>query len=322
MTSALALDQGASAVVSSYIGLLKPDPMLYDDVNGGVRFEYDFGFYAGSGARYCLPGGAVSQGAAVTDISGRANGTIGAAGSSLPSMIGNGLDTTGAAASSGDQGVIGPADTYANISAGNQYFLAVQYLLMPASANMPTSGFNPVFANSDGGYNAVPDPLTIGFYYASSTPYIQAYRQTAVGATSMLQTSGLANFFGQLTQIAYWRNAAGVNFRLKSALGVNLQTGSVGSANTANFAACTPIFGLPKAYNNGFNKMRTYRGWMEDLQISGRDPAAAVYNVMPATGLLVPVGTAGSSAMSLLDADWARVAARSGVATGAGQGFS
>jgi hypothetical protein len=130
---------------------------------------------------------------------------------------------------------------------------------------------------------------------AQATGYLLSARRQTAGATQTTTQITLADdAFGKIAQIAYWRNAAGVGLRCKTTATSQTVTGAAGVNNTTDFSAKQPRFGVCESFNDlsgqsahrDASNYRLYRGWIEDLTLSGRDPA------------------------TVLDADWERVQAR------------
>lgn len=264
-----------SALASTAPGLtvLRRDPILNGD-QGGVKFLFDLSF------RWCHPGDTPVDGDVIRDISGTGDGDFDLVSGQSVSFSGGGFDFTSLTA---EPAVVrGPAGCLSSIHGGNQYFMVVGWEKLPSLSDWNTSAsLATSFCTTTGnpGYTAPEaDMLTVA---QVNTPSFAARRQTDGGSTvaALTQTS-LANFRGQVCQWGFWRNAAGIGFRVKSALGTASLTGAVGSANSGNFAAKQPQWGVPESFNNlagsaahqNAANRRLYRGWVEDLEISERDP--------------------------------------------------
>lgn len=274
------------------------------DDNDGVRFLFDLSF------GYCYPAGDLfgrpaagdpDDGATIRNMTrqgaGSGDGTVkiaqGIGGTGL-TYAGGGFDLSGSRTgiSAGPTGVAGPAAALADIWAAapagaaypgaSQMFLWCGYFKLPTTVDWAASGaVRTIFSASDNinGYTAAPDLLQIAMRVGS--PYqIDARRQVAantVEATTILQPD--AADYGSIVQLAYWRNAAGSRFRLKSDAGVVQSAQTVYAANTQDFSALSPVWGHPVPFYNfeeGFNGCRVYRGWLENLARSGRDPATVL----------------------------------------------
>lgn len=267
---------------------LRRDQLLIGD-NDGVRFIFDAAF------PFSYAGGAPTDAAVIKDIAERANATFALAAGETVGFNGNGFDFASMTAVTGQSPshVLAPASVWADIAA-QQYFLLCMYMRLPAQADWNAeASILPFFANSGNtnGYNSVPDPVTAVF--VSTSQAVRFRRQTAVGAQVETSVVPAAGHYGQVVQVAFWRNAAGVGARIKGAAGTILTTGAVGSANSADITGCQPRFGSVAPFTNYAlpthrtgRKYRLYRGFIENLARSGRDPA------------------------TVLDADYARTIAR------------
>ncbi|MER9961629.1 hypothetical protein NKJ72_11790 [Mesorhizobium sp. M0045] len=266
-----------TAATTTAVGLtkLKRDELLSGLGAGAVPFLFDFGF------PWCWPAGVNPvNGNTVKDISETADGSWNVAGAS-PVFAGNGIDFTGLLARAD---VRGPVGCLTDINT-TERFMVVLYAKLPASVDWASASIKTMFQSAASAYTTGADLLTISQSHPT-TDFISARRQTNGGSTvSELQVAMGANYYGQVCQIGYWRNAAGTGLRVKSALGAVISTSAIGSDNTGDFSATQPKWGNPPAFAAA-NNHRLYRGWVENLSISGRDP------------------------LTVLDADWTRVAAR------------
>lgn len=266
----------------------------------GVRFLFDTAY------SYSF-GGTPSNGAIVTNIQDTGSvlgGYLRVPSGNTLSMGGNGIDFDGLTKK--DCAVVGPSNALASIwAAANQYFMVVSYVKLPTQANwMASSGILPFFATGLGveDYTDTADILTIGLTNASGGT-ISARRQTVIGTIDTAATiTPVAASYGQVAQVAFWRNATEQRMQLRTAAGgIQLSSSiAVGSNNSSNFSAMSPRWGM---YVGGFQgaldadvsanaqiyparNSRLYRGWVEDLSASGRNP------------------------QTVLDADWSRTVAR------------
>lgn len=238
---------------------LRRDPMLMSD-NGGVKFLFDIPF------GYCWGGGNPTNGALVRDVGDVGNGSFVSTGTGTV-LAGGGFDFT---AATNRAYVEGPVGCLGSIWSGNQYFMAVGWYKMPTALSWFATAGNtaPIFQCAATGYTAGPELVT---FLQTNLPRIDYRRQTNGTVYQGWNTDPNANIFGQVTQIAYWRNAAGVGIRMRSALGQVLQTTVIGANNVGDFSAMKPKWGVPPGFSATPNT-RLYRGWIEDLQVSGRDP--------------------------------------------------
>ncbi len=247
-------------------------------------FSYPGGNYVGRSAA-----GAPANGALITDIAERGNGSF-VKDAATMTYAGGGFDFS-ALSSSNSCFSSGTSSTLSNIFA-SQYYMIFMYIKLPTLANWNTSGSVSPFFTSTLSYYVV--DVDIGIFCFTNSPALQFRRQTAVGAQTPITIDGsstpsaLSVHYGLMAQVAFWRNASGTGIRVKSSGGTSLVTAASGSSNSANFSATTPRFGPatnPFGSNMG-RQYRIYRGGIENLAISGRDP------------------------VTVLDADWARVQTR------------
>lgn len=266
--------------------------------NNGVRFLFDLGL------PWCFPGGSLTgrpdpaapnAGQAIYDMAEMANGSFALPGVG-PSWNGNGFDftpvtTTGC-------GVQAPASALADIfaaapagssEAGSaQHYLVWGWFKMPSAANWnATAGMNTIMSASDSGtgYNGSPDLVCIGMMGQAQSGggiKINARRQTALGTIAAEISVALgANDPGTIVQIGFWRNAAGVGLTLRSAAGRVTTTQVIGSDNAADPSTKKFTWGKPAPFSGGsagagFTGLRVYRGGIENLARSGRNPLTAL----------------------------------------------
>lgn len=265
------------------------DLTLKNVANNGVRFMFDLAFpysYPGGLPATRAAAGAPSNLAVVQDMAEIANGDVAVPAGSI-AYSGGGFDFT---ASSGlPSGVRVPAAALADIftpfGGASQRFLLVGYFKMPAAVDWNNSASIETFMG-DLAYSAAASLVNVNMRENGGTPgRIDMRRQIAAGTQAgALNLDLVAGSFGALCQIAVWRNAAGVGFRLKSAAQTSLITSAVGADNTQDFSASRMTWGRPNAFNNTtgvntrFNGMRCYRGWLESLARSGRDPVMTLDN--------------------------------------------
>lgn len=267
-----------NAVSTATLPTLRRDAMLDGD-NGGVRFAFDLPF------GFCWPGqDNPTNGDPVIDVAERANGAFVETGTGT-AFAGGGFDYTSL---TGGKGYVeGPSDALATISAGAQYFMVVSYMRLPSAADFaPSPGgvVASIFQAAALNYTTGPEMVMIDI----NPSYQIEYRRQKNGSTyqGMAPAALPDTVKGQLCQIAFWRNAAGLGLRVKSALGeYNYSTSVVDTNNVASFGALTPKWGAPPGYAF-IPQSRLYGGWVEDLELSGRKP------------------------LTVLDAHWARTQAR------------
>jgi hypothetical protein len=232
------------------------------------------------------------DGDTVVDLAGLGNGDIDIQAGQSVTYAGGGFDFTGVTDDPVE--LRGPASILASIHGGtNQYFSVGTYVQMPIASDWNTNAvaFN-MFCCTTGstGYQGEADMLTL---MQINTPQLSARRQTNGGITVAALGVSPVLHYGLFAQIMYRRTASGTKLRIKSAAGETVATGSSGSNNSGDFSAKRPRWGVPESFNSMATaehveaaKYKLYRGWIEDLSVTGRDPDAVA------------------------DADWSRTIAR------------
>lgn len=292
------------------------DPLLESD-NDGVRFAFDLDFswsYPGGDLETRPAPGNPTAGQTIYDIAERGNGAYQRQGSTpVASYAGGGFDFDGITRT--PYGVKAPASAWSTIySAANRYFLWCGYYRMPSSSNWKASnGSFEIFTNTEanGSYISQVEPLTIfQITPTAGNPKIIARRQVLVGASpsnaTVLELPMTGDYFGKLCQVAFWRNASGQGFRIKSADNEASATAAVGTETALNFSATRPTWGNGATPDNGdlsaenknAVKYRLYRGFLEDLALSNRNP------------------------LDVINGDWTRVQARIAASAAANGGTS
>lgn len=270
------------------------DLLLKDVQNDGVRFAFDLAF------PYSYPGGAPIgrpaaaapvAGATVGDISDHANGSAAVATAGGIAYVGGGFDFTNSAASSGgtlDQGVMAPASALADIFAPfggkSQRYLACLYCKLPALADWNATGTILSFFG-DKSYSTSPSLFILAMVNGG---LLQVRRQTGANAYDTVAPTGIlpaAGDYGTVVQIAHWRSDAGQGLRLRSANGIVIGTRAMGADNTQDFSANAMCFGRNAGSFAGtsyqtvlpaLKGFRVYRGFVENLARSGRDPVTVL----------------------------------------------
>lgn len=266
------------------------DPLLVG-AGGGVKTLFDLAALSSWPSQV-----APANGSSIIDLSGSGVGNLSmVVNGTAPTFVGGGFDFT--VESAIEKNVIAPATALASIwAAANQYFLVCSYVKFPARADWNVSASLTSFfctTSVNTGY-ATPeaDLVTIAQVASGGVPAgLSARRQTSGGSGHdplTMSDATMTNHYGKVAQLAYWRNAAGTGLQVTTSAGTALTSGAVGVNNTGNFSAKQPRWGRPIAFTllNSGNKSRLYRGWIEDLSVSGRTPA------------------------TVLAADWAAVSAR------------
>ena len=268
---------------------LERDQLLSGD-NNGVKFLFDMAF------PFSYSGGTPVNGSTVADVSETTTpATVSLQSGETLSYAGGGFDQ--AAWTKGGNCLSMPASVAANIWATtNQYFIVCLYLKLPTLAHWNTSASVAAMLQwSNTSYLSGSDLLVIG--QQSSNSQITFRRQKAAASVDIIAIIPHASDYGSVVQLAFWRDATGQYARFKSANGTVLGSAAVGTNNTQNFSALTGKIGnksdltnsegvtLQTGMTNAY-KSRLYRGFVENLETSGR------------------------SAATVLDADYTRTVAR------------
>lgn len=294
MTTTLLVDgepSGAGlgmAVYDNYVRGLDPgDAWIFD-------LAHDFSFPAQA---------APANGAVIKNLlDDGADGDIVHTGSSALDWAGSGLKPSTAIASGQvPVGVRAPASILSSIwggGSGSQYFMMFAYVKLPTSAQWPTqtasvNGFvSPVTVNPGATYSADPFPGLLAFDVTPGGARQMSFRRRLDSGSTYDNVVIISDLptDGPIAQVAGWRNAEGRGLRIKTASVELLATGAVGAASTFDFSARRMVFGvaggLAQTSPSYTPAWRVYRGCIENLAASGRDPLA------------------------VLDADWARFADR------------
>jgi len=272
---------------ASGLSTLRRDPLLDGD-NSGVRFAFDLAF------PWCYVGGAPANSALVKDVAEIASGSVVLASGQTISSAGNGFDFSAITASLSYLAV--PANVASDIynqTSGNQYFLAATYVKLPSQADWNATGSVAPFFTWGTGSGDYSSSASLCMMAQQTGGVLSARRQTSVGAVAQLSITVPTSDYGQVAQIAIWRNGTEYAMRLKTANNTTKSSTSVGSANSADFSATVGKFGIGQGFAHNtisgsttYQKWRLYRGWVENLVRSGRDPE------------------------TVLNADWTRTASR------------
>lgn len=266
--------------------VLTRDRLLLDD-NGGVRHLFDLAY------PFSWPGGVPVNGAVIRDVAENADGAFTLTGTGTVAAAGGGFDFTNVTTPVAEITI--PAAVSTDIwgdGVVNQYFLQCLYMRLPTLAGWSVSGVPAMtsFTSAATGFQA--ENEMFGFHQATSggTPRVRGLR--CLNGTASLDEFNIeptAGHYGSVVQLAFWRDASGQVMRLKSANGSILTGKAVNVNNAVSFAGKAGHIGIgaarwpPVTTGRGF---RVYRGFVENLRTSGRNPAA------------------------VLDADWARTIAR------------
>lgn len=271
----------------------KRDAVLSGD-NGGILSLFDMAY------AYSYAGGVPANGAQVANINESGNnGSIVLAPGQTIGFAGNGFDFSGLTkASSYFKGApAAPASIWGD-GTGPQYFMVCAYVKLPTSADWnPNAGLHPMLTFTDEAVTYQTSAELLLIAQGAGTKVISVRRQKDANAVDSFALQPTPADYGSFAQIAFWRNAAGQAARLRTANGTLLATAAVGLNNTQNFSAKFAKFGPAggfagvqegalSASQQAADKWRLYRTFIENLAISGRDPA------------------------KVLDDDWARTVSR------------
>lgn len=267
------------ATGNTALPILRRDPILDGD-GGGVSFMFDTAF------SWCVPATAPLNGTVIRDISETGDGEFNLTAGQTMAYAGGGFDFSSLTNDPAE--VVGGVGSLAGIYSGNQYFMVVGWFKLPISSDWkPDIGLTTMFETTanGAGYTVASDMVTIG---QINSPSLNFRRQTN-GSTHDVMSISPALHYDRVAQIAFWRNAAGQGARLRSAGGTTSAAAAVGSVNSGNFSTRRPRWGVPTAFNNlndgnptvaavhrAATNMRLYRGWVENLEVSERDPVTVL----------------------------------------------
>lgn len=242
------------------------DELIVDD-NDGVAFLFD------AGISYSWPGGNPIHGSQIKDLSSYSrHATMSVSAGSGVTHSGNGFDFSAT-------GVLGcvkaPSSVAAALRGGSEFWLIAFYMKLPTSGDWVSGGaFRPWFQCAETNYTAGPEICAIGA--ASANQWISFRRATGPATvTEYAVLTPASADKGAVVQLAAWRTASGMGARLRSPNGIVSATAAPGVENSQDFSGITPKWGTSGTLWQDTvtaKKVRMYRGWMEDLEASGRDP--------------------------------------------------
>ncbi len=248
--------------------------------NNGVRFLFDLAF------GYSYPGGPLIgrpapgnpvNGAVIYDVAGHANGTFVAPGTEV-TYAGGGFDFSAVTARENE--LRGPSSALDGIITGDQEFAICSYLKLPALADWYTgSGIIPLFCTTSAtaGYVSEADLVSIGYINGG---ILRASRTTtALGAIESRNVTLSSGMAGKVSQVLYWRDAVSTGIRVRNSAGTLVHQAASGAPASVSLGTRTPRWGVCRSLWDfgtkpslaNANKFRLYRGWIEDLQLSGRN---------------------------------------------------
>lgn len=175
----------------------------------------------------------------------------------------------------------------------NQHWMQVLYARLPAQADWNATGLRPFscFSTALNGLSGDADLLTIGQAAQSGNPRLRAFRMTTGPGTGVqVQLQPQAGAYGEVCQIAWWRNGDGEHLSLRSPVGRQMVSVALGAPTSVDLSGKYPQIGITNSFWQNppgpAGDFAIARGWFEDLEMSGRDP------------------------IGVLDADWARTMER------------
>lgn len=273
------------------------DALLRGCPNDGMRHIFDLAF------SYCYPAGlpatrpapgAPADGAVVRDVAERANSAVRVAGGQAVGYAGGGFDFSGITAKGGGYIEVPPsvaADFATPYGGVVQRFLVCLYVRLPTLADGNVSGsMASIIGSGASNYQASPEIFCMGMLAANGGTLPLTYRrQTALNIVDRFDFLNPAvSDLGNVVQLAFWRNAFGQNFRLKSPNGTRFGVpGTNTGADNPLAIGTNPIqigvgqagfwqSNLVTAGQDKAVRFRVYRAFFENLARSGRDPAAVL----------------------------------------------
>lgn len=269
------------------------DNVLRSAGNASVRFLADLAF------PLCYPGGLPTgrpaagnpiDGSVIYDVASRGDGSVIIPAGSL-TYAGGGFDFTNAQGLTGSRncGIAMPASVLADIwtaySGASQQYLFTMWVKLPSLANWNNST-TLVSIAGDLSYLAGASLFIVA---QKQGGLIEVRRQTSASnydVTNVLTATPNSDQYGNVVQIAVWRNASGQGLSITGGAGAPvIVTTAAGSDNTQNFSAnqfflgrngSSFMAGSPTAVLSCFSGMRVYRAMMENLARSGRDPLTVI----------------------------------------------
>lgn len=273
------------ATNNSALPILRRDPLLRDD-NGGVVAMFDVGFNWG-----WPTGQAPHDGSVVPNLTEEDSEDLGfqlVAGQAV-SYAGGGFDFAGL--TSDPACIRGPAGMLAGIQAA-QTFLMVMWMKLPAAVDWIPSSDSACYAcsaTSTLSYANGPDLLTIQPANPGA-PAIYSRRQTtAINTYAGLSIMDLTGLHSTVCMIAAWRTASQTGLLIRGGADIvspitRSSLAAQGALNVLDFSAQRYQWGVTDSLNNlaaipvarPAHKHRIYRGWLENLAVSERDPLALI----------------------------------------------
>jgi len=244
--------------------------------NDGVKTLVDFS------NPLCWAGGNPTNGATVNNLVPATAGLTWSINGTW-TFSGNGMDTSALTSSNRVSHLVIPNSHLASL-ATNQEFLTMLYIKTPTQARWNTDSGLYEYFTLGGLYTTAPQLCTFGQMY--STGRTTARRQNAATTADNAFGALNANEFDTLVQMACWRKGTNFVHTVRTVAGGLRTIGTIGSTvlNPSSFAAITGKMGV---YNTVWagpantdppkpQAMKYYRFAIEDLFVSGRDPATVL----------------------------------------------
>ncbi|MBS7538231.1 hypothetical protein [Ancylobacter lacus] len=236
------------------------------------------------------------QGDLLVDIARKSNGVfqIPTAQANTPRFVGGGIEWSGLASTAqGTVGVETGSGAALDIATGgNQYFLLCLYVRLPDTTAWPlvngsitpwidfsTPGISSTYQNS-------PSLIAIGPWPNASNRRVAFIRQTTAAGAAVTSYVLLPTYpAGEFAQIAYYRTASGATVHVRTAsTGILGGTDVVGAENALDLTNVVAKIGPRSAFSNLatssiktlYAGMRQYTIFIENLRLTGRDPAAVL----------------------------------------------
>ena len=269
--------------------LLTRDPVV-NGANGGLLFGFDLAF------PYSYPGGYAgnelqrpaawppTNGQTVYDFSGNGNNGSAVVASTAPAIAGGGFDFSAVPVAANGAYVAAPASVmaalYASQGTQNPQYIICGYFKLPTLANWITdSGVVATIMGCTSGYNS--GAILSEVEITQQNNGLKGICQTGSGSSASVYV-GIPRDFGSLAQIALYRTNGGPTMMsIQTASGI--ATANLGTtATTQNYSASQLLWGMGPFWNSGnaseanARAFRLYRGFAENIAVSGRNPAAVL----------------------------------------------
>lgn len=258
-----------------------PIDQLTVGANNGVRFLFDLA------NGFSWTPGVPIQGKVVNDIAQiSSNAIVNTSGGTLANL-GNGIDFTN---STGRAAVTVPAGVIADLWA-DQYYILCAYYKLPLEVNFPAAGaagrHTTMFTAQSGDTDNFDNSPEIGMAAWDNAVFgrLRFSRPinngTGTGESINIDMRTPTNHAGLLVQVALYRTSVGWYARMKSSAGTTLGSNTnTNVKNTYDFSAKAYNFGpsgsMGITTTSARNGLRLYRGFIENLQRSGRNPVTVL----------------------------------------------